>query len=165
MDNNLVCEPYTYNVVVLGGDEEEVAQAIGEYAPVNVSQYGTTDISYTDDEDNVIDVSFTKATYFKYAVNVTYTTKDGTYLTDVEKADVGELMIELTDELDTGGTIPLEQVQAAVYRAISFKRLKTASIQLKDITNVGGQFINEDLIPTFSEKPQLLYADITFNKA
>jgi len=165
LSNNIVCEPYTYNVVVLGGDEEEVAQAIGDNAPVNVKQYGTTQISYTDDQENVIDVEFTKATYFNYAVDITYQTKDGTYLTDVEKAEVGELMIELTDELDIGGTIPLEQVQASVYRAISFKRLKTASVQLKDITNVGGQFVNSDLIPRFSQKPQLLYVNLTFNKA
>lgn len=162
--NNVVCEPYSYNVVVLGGDEEEVAQAIGDDVPVNTKQYGTTQISYTDDAENVIDVEFTKATYFNYAVNITYQTKDGTYLSDVEKADVGSLMIELTDELDIGGTIPLEQVQASVYRAISFKRLKTASVQLKDITNAGGQFISSDLIPKFSEKPQLLYVNITFNK-
>lgn len=163
--NNVVCEPYSYNVVVLGGDEEEVAQAIGDDAPVNTKQYGTTQISYTDDAENIIDVEFTKATYFNYAVNITYQTKDGTYLSDVEKADIGSLMIELTEELDIGGTIPLEQVQASVYRAISFKRLKTASVQLKDITNAGGQFISSDLTPNFSQKPQLLYVNLTFNKA
>jgi uncharacterized phage protein gp47/JayE len=165
LNNNIVCEPYTYNVVVLGGEEEDVARAIGGDAPVNVKQYGTTQISYTDEADNVIEVEFTKATYFNYAVNVTYETKDGTYLTDVEKADVGQLMLDLTNEIDIGGTIPLEQVKASVYRAISFKRLKTAYIQIKDLTNAGGQFITSDLIPKFSQKPQLLYVNITFNRA
>lgn len=164
MDNNLVCEPYTYNVVVLGGDEDEVAQAIGSNAPVNVKQYGTSQVSYTDDDSNVIDVEFSKASYFNYSVNVKYQTKDGTYLTDVEKVEVSDLMVGLTEELDIGGSIPLEQIQASVYRALPFQRLKTTSVQIKDITNAGGQFVSTDLTPKFSEKPQLLAINVSFER-
>lgn len=162
--NNLVTEPYTYNVVVMGGDETSVAKAIGDNAPVGVKQYGTTSISYTDSSSNVISVRFTKATYFNFAVNVKYTNKDGTFLTEVEKAGISALMSQLTSELDIGGVVSLEQIQASVYRSLPFQRLKTTSVQLKDITNPGGQFISSDLTPKFREKPQLLAVNVTFER-
>lgn len=164
LDNNLVAEPFTYNTVVLGGSDLDVAKAIGSNAPVNTAQYGTTSVSYSDDTGTPVNVEFSRAQYLSYGVRVTYKTKDGTSLTDIERQAVNTLMIELTSELSIGATIPLEQIQASVYRALPFQRVTTASVELKDFSVVGSQYVKEDIIPPYNKKPQLLNSSIVYQK-
>lgn len=164
LDNNLVANPFTYNTVVLGGSDLDVAKAIGSNSPVNVTQYGTTEVSYTDEAGNTVDVEFSRATYYNYGVKVTYQTKDGTQLTDVERQEVNSLMIELTNSLGIGATILIEQVRASVYRALPLQRVVTVSVELIDLSVSGSQYVSTDLIPPYNKKPQLLTNDIVYQR-
>ncbi len=164
ISSNLVCEPYTYNVVVLGGKDLEVATTIYKKGYGNTKRYGTYSTTVNNSVGGSTVVEYTRAGYFDVGVEVGYTTKDGTTLSDAEKQQIITSLISIVDQINIGDYVNNNLMNAVVYQSVSFGRLRNVELLMKDLTAVSPSFVSTDLLPDFDEKPRLLIDNITFRR-
>lgn len=157
--DKLVCPPYTYNVVVEGGNDDEIANTILVKMPLGVNQYGTTTVVVNDKT-----IRFTKAAKFPIALKIKYQTKDNTPLTEVQKNTLSDTYIELVNSLYIGDEIIATQFEAATYSVIPYNKVKSIVAEIKDLTISGGNYTSDSLIADHNERPQLLVNQILFER-
>jgi hypothetical protein len=157
-----VCQPYTYNVAVLGGDDNSVAQIILDKSPANTKRYGTYSASAVNSKGQSVSVNFTRCGYFDMEVEVSYRTKDGSPLTETEKSDVIANLGQATAELKIGDIVTPSLLQAVVFQSVSFTRLKSVSVLVKDLTNPSSTFTPEEITADHDEKPRILADKVSF---
>ena len=165
VSNKTVNEPYTYNVVVLGGDDNEVAQVIYDKSPANTKRYGTYTATALNSKGESVQVEFTRAGYFDVEVEVTYKTKDGTPLNDTEKNDIIKNISLAVSSLKMGDTVSTSLLEAVVFQSVSFIRLNSVSVRLKDLTLPSPSFTSSDLVADHDEKPRVLLDKVIFLRA
>lgn len=165
VSGNTVTEPYTYNVAVLGGDDNEVAQVILDKSPANTRRYGLYTASAINTKGLSVDINFTRVGYFDAEIEVTYTAKDNTLLTDQEKSNIIKNIAYAVSELRIGDSIPRNLIEAVTFQSVAFSRLRSVSVQLKDLTVPLGTFTTEDITADYDEKPRVLLDKITFKRA
>jgi uncharacterized phage protein gp47/JayE len=164
VSSNLVCEPYTYNVVVLGGKDAEVAKVIYEKGYGNTNRFGNYSTTLSNSLGQSVVVKYTRCGYFDIAVEVGYTTKDGSALTDVEKQNIISALVNAVDEVNTGDYVFNNYMNSLIYQSLSFGRLKKADIVMKDMTISGSDYTTNDLLADFDEKPRLTVDNVTFRR-
>lgn len=159
-----VNNPYTYNVAVLGGDDNEVAQVILDKSPLNTSRYGTYSATAINTKNESVAVNFTRVGYFDCEVEVNYKTKDNSVLTEQEKVDVSKNLIQAVSELVIGDSLPRSFLEAVTFQSVAFSRLSRVYVRIKDLTDVGASFTDEDLQADYDEKPRILLDKIQFKR-
>lgn len=164
VSSNLVCEPYTYNVVVLGGNDLDVAKTIYKKGYGNTKRYGTYSTTVNNDFGQTVVIDYTRASYFDIGVEVGYSAKDGGTLSDAEKQQITESLISVVNQIAIGDYVINNLMNAVVYQSVSFGRLKNVKLVMKDLTQVGSNFVDTDLLADFDEKPRLLIDNITFRR-
>lgn len=162
VSNNTVAEPYSYNIVVLGGADNEVAQVILDKSPANTNRYGLYNATAINFKGLAVNVNFTRAGYFDLGVEVSYKTKDGSTLTETEKNNIINGLQTATSELKIGDIVPVSLLQAVVFQSVNFSRLKSITIRIRDLTEVNSNFTPEDLIADYDEKPRVLADQVSF---
>lgn len=164
VSNNTVVEPFTYNVAVLGGDDNEVAQVILDKSPANTKRYGTYSALAVNTKGLSVPVNFTRVGYFDVEVEVSYKTKDNTILTEQEKVNVARNISQATSELRIGDSVPKNLLEAVTFQSVAFSRLSQVSVQLKDLTDVGAVFTANDIVADHDEKPRALLDKVIFKR-
>jgi hypothetical protein len=164
VSGNTVCAPYRYNVVVLGGDDNEVAQVIYEKGYGNTQRTGSYVVTARNYKDTTVNVNFTRCGYFDIAVDIKYKTKDGSALTESEKSNIISTLTSAISEFSIGDYVSVNLLEAITYQSVGFARLKSANVSLKDLTVVGGSFSAEDLLADYDEKPRVSANNITFER-
>jgi uncharacterized phage protein gp47/JayE len=74
--------PHSFEIVVLGGDDDEIAQAIYDNAPVGIEPYGTDSGTATDAAGNDHTVAFTRPTEIQIHIQITGIDTDPLTYTD-----------------------------------------------------------------------------------
>jgi uncharacterized phage protein gp47/JayE len=164
ISGNLVNNPYTYNVAVLGGDDNDVAQVILDKSPANTQRYGTYSAVATNFKGQSVSVNFTRVGYFDVEVEVGYKSKDNTPLTEVEKNNIASNIAQAVSELRIGDSVPKNLLEAVTFQSVGFARLSRAEARLKDLTVVSGQFTTDDLQSDYDEKPRVLLDKVIFKR-
>lgn len=161
---NIVAIPYTYNVAVLGGDDSEVAQVILNKSPANTKRYGSYIAQAINTKGNSVDVNFTRVGYFDIEIEVSYTAKNNSVLTEVEKTSIIKNIIEATSSLEIGDTIPVNLLEAVTFQSVTFSRLSSVNVRAKDLTEVSSEFTDENLTADYDEKPRVLADKVIFRR-
>lgn len=164
VSNNKVCDPFKYHIVVLGGEDLDIAQAIYDKAYGNTQQNGNTVVNARNYKDQSVAVRFTRAGRFNIAVDIKYKTKDGTPLNDTEKTTIAKKLQEVVDSFAIGDVVSVNMLEAITYQAASFSRLKQVVLTIKDMTASGSSFTSQDLTADFYEKPRLEVSNVTFGR-
>lgn len=164
VSNNKVCDPYKYHIVVLGGEDQDIAQVIYDKAYGNTQQNGNTVVNARNYKDQSVAVRFTRAGRFNIAVDIKYKTKDNTPLNDTEKTVISNKLSEIVDTFSIGDVVSVNMLEAITYQAASFSRLKQVVLTIKDLTASGSSFTNQDLTADFYEKPNLDASNVTFGR-
>lgn len=162
VSSNLVANPYTYNVAVLGGDDFEVAQVIYDKSPANTQRIGDYTSTAVDYKGTTVNVNFTRCSYFDVAIQVSYKTRDNTALTETEKSNISNNLVTVISQLIIGDTIPTSLLQSVVFQSVSFGKLRTVIIQIKDLTDGGATFTADDITADYDEKPRVLLDQISY---
>jgi hypothetical protein len=126
-----VAEPYSYNIVVLGGDDQEVANVIRLKSPSNTNRFGYYTVPVLDFRNAVEDIMFTRASYSDIEIDVVYTTKDGNTLTNAEKTNINTNLLNLVSSLRIGDTVPYQLVEATVYQSVDIGRLLNVRVFMR----------------------------------
>lgn len=88
-----VPQSWSYHVVVAGGVDEQIAEILHTYGPLNVAQYGTTSVSVRNSGGGTSVQRFSDATIRNIDIRISYTTTDGSALnTDEEDAITTSLL-------------------------------------------------------------------------
>lgn len=164
VSSQLVCEPYTYNVVVLGGEDKEVATTIYKKGYGNTKRYGTYATTIANSNGQSVVINYTRASYFDVGVEIGYTTKDGSALTEQEKNNITESLVNLFKELSIGDYVLPKQIEAVTYQSVSFSRLKNLSVKIKDMTLPSPTLTTNNLLANHNEKPRVLVDNITYRR-
>lgn len=164
ISGQLVCEPYSYNVVVLGGTDLDVASTIYKKGYGNTRRYGNYTTTVSNSNGSSVEVKYTRSAYFDVGVEVGYTTKDNTPLTEQEKSNISQILTEAVASLSIGDYVFVDNLKAVTYQSVSFGRLRNVVIQLKDLTLPSPTFTTNDLLANHNEKPRLLIDNITYRR-
>lgn len=65
--------PKSFEIVVQGGDDDEIAQAILSKKPVGIQAFGNTVVEVTDEDLNIFEVGFTRPTEVPISLTITFT--------------------------------------------------------------------------------------------
>lgn len=164
ISNNVVCQPYTYNVAVLGGDDLEVAQTIYLKGYGNTKRYGTYSSVATNAKDESVAINFTRVSYFDTAVDIKYRTKDNSVLNETEKSTIIENIRTTISEFKIGDYVVVKLLEAIIYQSVQFGRLKDVQVSIKDLTLPSAAFTTSDLLADYDEKPRVLVDNITLGR-
>jgi len=164
ISSKLVCEPYSYNTVVLGGTDVDVATTIYQKGYGNTKRYGTYSTTIINKLGQSVEVKYTRAGIFDVGVEVGYTTKDNSPLTEQEKNEISANLLNIVSGLDIGGYVVPKQLEAIMYQSVSFGRLLDVAVSLKDLTLPNPTFTSNKLLADHNEKPRLLSSNLTFRR-
>jgi len=164
VSSNLVCPPYSYNTVVIGGTDLDVATTIYKKGYGNTKRHGTSTTIVTNSNGSSVEIKYTRGAYFDVALDIAYTSKDSTPLTEQERAKISETLVSVVASSAIGDYVIPKQLEAIVYQSVSFARLKNVTIQIKDLTLPSPSFTTNDLLANHNEKPRLLLDNITYRR-
>ncbi len=162
--NRTVCQPYTYNCVVVGGNDTDIAKVIFKKGYGNTKTFGTRSGIATNVKGEPVTVKFSKATYFDVGVNVKVTTRDGTALNETEKASISANLISAINEIEIGGAVSIDLLKAIVIQSVGFGRIRNIQVRIIDLTLPNSDFTYNDLIAEYDEKPRLTLQFITYGR-
>lgn len=91
----------SFEIVVEGGDADEIAQAIYQRKPAGIQAYGTTTKTITDEDDNTFTIGFTRPT--KVAIDLLITFVSDSVQTDEWKANLKEELLSAFNSLYSVG--------------------------------------------------------------
>lgn len=119
--------PHAFEVVVFGGDNTEIAQAIWDGMPSGINNFGSSSATATDDGGNSQTVYFSRPTEIRVYVDVFVTTNPDTYGGDTAVKEAianftnGSLELERPDgtlidgSLGVGDDVIISQLYSAIF--------------------------------------------------
>lgn len=153
-DQQVICEPYTYNVVVQGGLANKIVQAIYDKAPFNTKSFGKSSGTAFDKNGNSVTIKYTPCNNFNFAVRVRYTTKNNTVLTEAERNSINQLLRDFTQQMNIGEWVNIDWLKSAVYQAVPFGRFTTIELSLCAIDSTTA-FTPYSLPVRYDERPRV----------
>lgn len=152
--------PHSFEVLVLGGADDDIAQAIWDSMPLGIQAYSDTADSGTavDDEDNEHTVEFSRPTAHRIYVRITVETDADTYEGDAAvKAAIadfsdGTLIVTTTDGTEISGQVDMG---GTVYRSKQDFAAQTVAgvtgVTLVELSNDGAAWVTTDITLTARE--------------
>lgn len=127
--------PHSFECLVLGGDQDEIAQAIWDNKPAGIATHGSVTRTVTDGQGDSHSVKFSRPTEVRVYVDIvmTYNTEE-TFPADGLTA-AKQAAYEYGQTLDVGDDVLLHKISAAV---AGIAGIATISVTLTDSTPPGG---------------------------
>lgn len=160
-----VADPFTFNVVVLGGVASEIAQSIYESKPINCLTFGSTTTSVITADGYTENVSFTPAEERPLSVRITYSQPAGQpALSAGEQSAVFDSINTLISTQPIGATIFNSQLVASVLRTLSTSRLSSATVELKDEADADIEYSSSDFTVNYKQAATVSEAETFYVK-
>jgi hypothetical protein len=153
--------------IVVGGETEAIANELYRTQSIETSYSGTESYDVDTDDGDTETIKFTRGTEKEISIRVTYSTKKGTSLTDIEKDNINTELTTLAEDWDLGGTVIFNgQLQAAVYNGVSSSsRFSAILVELKGATEDDTVYTSEDYTAADNIYPTLVSSNINFIKS
>lgn len=113
----------TFNTVVQGGADEDIAQAISDNKPINTQTYGSSSYAIVQEDNNLEVIYFTRATTVQLYLKITYSTNSGISFTTGEKTEIEDAIQDVVDTYTIGGTVFMTNLSSAIIDALDTNRL------------------------------------------
>jgi len=154
--------PYTLMVVVYGGTTTDISEKLYSVLGCPTKTYGTT--SYTKvTEDNGTEIIYhTKAEERKLSIRVNYLTSNGSVLTDTEKNNIVNSVLELASTFNINTTVYNIQLVSAVVQAIAFSNFVGLTVDIKNKADDDSLFSPANVLPSTTEICTISPNDISF---
>ena len=105
METKDTLPPKSFEVVVMGGEDEDIANAIFLKKPVGIQSFGQTEKTIIDEDDDEFTIGFTRPTVVQTDLTVSYTVEDisqqRTWETDLKQ----QLCDYFDDSINVGDTV------------------------------------------------------------
>lgn len=129
--------PHSIEAVVLGGEDDEIANTIRLKKTSGIYSFGSTRRPVTDSEGNVHDIGFNRPENVYVWLRVELTAMDGTVLPLSYQAITQNIIMDNTGDFGIGEFIILQRLYSAIYNGIS--NVVNISIKAWTTKDPGGQ--------------------------
>lgn len=146
---------FTFNTVVQGGSNAEIAQTIYDGKPVNTLTSGTITIPVDTSDGDVEAISFTKASSYPADIKITYRLGNSTPLSSIEQNLVRESIETLFSDLLLGDVVYNTQLVSAVLSPLKANRLTSIVVETKRDIESDGSYGEDDINPLYYEFVEL----------
>lgn len=141
----------SFNVVVRGGTNSDIAQAIYDNKPVNVQTSGNTVIAIDTADGQTENIFFTQAEEASYDLRITYMVNNTTPLDSGEISDVEDAVTNLLDAQLIGIGVTNAQLASAVLSALETGRLLSVSVEVKLSSAPEDSYAEDDIDLDFDQ--------------
>lgn len=152
----------TFNTVVDGGLDSEIAQTIYDNKPINVGTSGTTSVSVDTADESVEVIKFTRAEQRPLALRITYVSGDGVPLTASEKTTINGNISNLLIDFQIGGVIYNTQLVSSVLRSVGSTRIVDLTVEVKDEADPDTSYSEANMALDFNQIATIDTANITY---
>jgi len=141
----------SFNVVVRGGTNSDIAQTIYDNKPVSTQTSGDTVIPIETTDGQTENIFFTQAKEVGYDLRITYVANNTTPLDSLEIADVEETVTGLLDSQLIGLGVTNAQLASAVLVALDAGRLLSVKAEIKLSTEPDDSYTEGDITLSYDE--------------
>lgn len=154
----------SFNTIILGGSAAELSKALYDAKPINAGTSGTTAFSIGTADGGQEIIRHTRATQTPLDVRVSYSTRDGIPLSDVEKTSISEEIANYVSSINIGEILYNARLIFSALSASGASRIVTITIETKRQTDAVNLFTDADFTPNFDEIYTLTTNDITYSQ-
>lgn len=124
----------TFQPVIVGGDNNDIAEKIWETQPSGIQSYGTTTVSYTDEEGFTQDIKFTRPENVYVWIDIEYET-DGTNPSNTDDL-IKENIVELAGiEFEIRDDVLRQKLLEAIFDVDGITNVPTLELASKTVTS------------------------------
>lgn len=154
----------SFESVVQGGDDDDIANAIWLSKPAGIETFGSTTIIITDSNGDSQSINFSRPTQINIAIRVTYSLYDEESFPSGGETTIAETAVSETNALGLDVDVIPTRYFGPIYTAVS--GINTLLVEIQQIANpgdtpVGGSWSTAKLPIAVSEFAQTTDADIT----
>jgi len=154
----------TFHIVVLGGTNADVAQAIYESKPINTQTYGALSYAVSTLDGDTETIRHSNASQVEVDVRVNYKTLNRVPLSSTEKTEIITGLKDYFSSLKIGSVLYNAQVLFIVLNSISRNRVLSVTLDMKLSSLSDSAFGNSDLTPNYTELFVLRDGGVSFNQ-
>lgn len=111
--------PHSIEVVVDGGDQNEIAQQILENKAGGISTYGSIEVDVPGEYGESITIRFNRPTYLKVWFHVGITMSKKTSLPSNYVDLIKEIVVDAMDGIDAGEDVLPQQIVSSIYNTVA----------------------------------------------
>lgn len=127
--------PHSYEVVVVGGDNDDVAQEIWRTKPAGIQLYGNTNVVIVDSNGNNRSINFTRPTVVNFAVQVSYTTYSEETFPVGGQDTIKQAVVDHVSGLGIDQDVITKRFFGPIYSAV--EGIDDLVVEIQVITNAG----------------------------
>lgn len=152
----------TFNTVVKGGNNLEIAQTIYDNKPVNTLTSGIVTIPIDTSDGDTESISFSKASAYLADIKITYRLGNTTPLSATEQQAVSDNIDALLSDVSIGDIIYNTQIVSSVLSALKANRLISVTVEVKRSIEPDASYGVDDIEPLYFEYVEV--NNLTFNR-
>jgi uncharacterized phage protein gp47/JayE len=127
--------PHTYETIVVGGDNTDVAQEIWRTKPAGIHLYGNTNVLILDSNGNIRSIDFTRPLAVSFAVRVQYTIYDEEQFPVGGNGVIVDTVVEHINSLGIDVDVITGRMFGPIYSAVS--GIDELIVEIQIIPNAG----------------------------
>lgn len=152
----------TFNTVVRGGSNQDIAKTIYQNKPVNTLTSGTITIPVDTSDNDVESISFSKASVYGADIRITYKLGNTTPLSSTERQAVQDNINALMLDVNIGDTVYNTQIVSSILSALKTNRLISVTVEVKRSIEPDESYGVDDIEPLYFEYVEV--DDLVFNR-
>ena len=125
----------SFETIVQGGDEDDVALTIWRTKPAGIETFGSTTIIIQDQDGQDQTINFTRPTAINLAFRVTYTLYNEEMFPVDGEAEIKQIMVDETTDLGLGVDVITQRYFGPIYANVT--GIDTLLVEVQQITNPG----------------------------
>ena len=163
--NNTTIEgvpPYTLMVVVYGGTTTDISEKLYSILGCPTKTYGTTSYTKTTEDNGAEIIQHTKAIERKIAIRVSYLTANGSVLSNIEKQNIIDKLLEVASAFNINTPVYNIQLVSAVSQVVSLTKFTALLVEVKNEDDLDEVFSSANINPDITEICVLPEANVSF---
>lgn len=148
--------PLSFETVVVGGTDQDIAQAIYDSKCITDNTQGSTSINIVTADGTIEVINFSRGTPVTLALRIKYSTANGITLSLSERSDIQNSLKDFSDTFETGKTVFNAQLQSIIFSALNLNRLTALDLKIWDasLSEPNDSTYGDNFIPAATELPQ-----------
>lgn len=148
--------------IIIGGETASIAQELYRTQPIN-NQYSGTESYQVDTEDEGVEtIRFSRGSSQQMSIRVTYSTVNGTALTDNEITNAKANLLDTSESWALGTAIFNFSLLSSVSQATTSNRFSSLLVEMKRLEDPDSSYSSATYNPATTELPDLVEDNITF---
>jgi hypothetical protein len=148
--------------IIIGGATAAIAQELYRTQPINNQYIGTESYQVDTEDESTETIRFSRGTSQQMSIRVTYSTVNGTALTDTETSQAISNLLDTSEEWGLGRQIFNFSLLSSVSNAVASNRFSTLLVEIKKLEDPDSSYSSANYTPDITELPDLIEDNITF---